>query len=52
MGVFITANTIKEDPMTIFKGIVPYFVLMVVAAYLIVLFPQIATFLPDLLATA
>lgn len=50
MGVFITANTIHEEPMTIFRGVVPYFIIMVIASYLIVLFPQIATLLPDLLA--
>lgn len=50
MGVFMTASSVKVDAGIIFKGIVPYFLVLVVSAYLIAFFPQIVNFLPNLLA--
>lgn len=49
LGVFMTASSVKVDSGIIFKGIVPYFIVLVISAYLIAFFPQIVTFLPNLL---
>ena len=47
VNVFIISGIAKEVPMvTIFRGIIPFFLAMVVAIVLLVMFPQIALFLP------
>jgi TRAP-type mannitol/chloroaromatic compound transport system permease large subunit len=50
VNVFATGSVAKEVPMqVIFRGIVPFFFCMVLCVLLLVLFPQIALFLPGLL---
>ncbi len=47
VNVFIISGIAKDVPMyTIFRGIIPFFLAMVVAIVLLVMFPQIALFLP------
>lgn len=50
MNVFSTSAILRMDPMNIFKGIVPFFIVDMVMVFLLMLFPQIVTFLPNLLA--
>jgi tripartite ATP-independent transporter DctM subunit len=46
INVYVTAGVAKDVPlMTIFKGVVPFWIAMVVAAILLVAFPQIALWL-------
>lgn len=48
--VFALAGIDKNIPITdIFKGILPFFIIMLFAVFLLCIFPSIATFLPDLL---
>ena len=48
MNVFIISGIAKDVPMyTIFRGIVPFFFAMLACIILLVLFPQIALFLPS-----
>jgi tripartite ATP-independent transporter DctM subunit len=50
VNVFAIGSVAKEVPMqVIFRGIVPFFFCMVLCVLLLVLFPQIALFLPGLL---
>ena len=50
MNVFAIAGVAKGIPLyTIFKGIVPFLVAMVICVALLLAFPQIATFLPRLM---
>jgi tripartite ATP-independent transporter DctM subunit len=50
VNVFAIGSVAKDVPMQeIFKGVVPFFFCMVVCVMLLVLFPQIALFLPNLL---
>jgi len=47
MNVFIVKGIAKDVPMTtIFKGVLPFWFAMAVSLLLIVIFPQIATFIP------
>lgn len=50
MNVFSTSAVLRMDPMEIFRGIVPYFMVDVIMVLLMVFFPQIVTFLPNLLS--
>jgi TRAP-type C4-dicarboxylate transport system permease large subunit len=44
----VVAGMVREVPMyTVFRGIFPFFIAMVVCIALIVVFPKIALFLPD-----
>ena len=46
INVYVTAGVARGVPlMTIFKGVTPFWLSMVVAAILLVIFPQIATWL-------
>jgi len=50
MNVYVTAGVAKDVPlMTIFHGVIPFLMAMIVCAILLVAFPQIATFLPNLM---
>jgi tripartite ATP-independent transporter DctM subunit len=50
VNVFAIGSVAKEVPMQeIFKGVIPFFFCMVICVALLVLFPQIALFLPSLL---
>ncbi|MEW6667182.1 MAG: TRAP transporter large permease subunit [Thermodesulfobacteriota bacterium] len=50
VNVFAISSIAKNVPMaTIFKGIFPFFICMVVCTFILVLFPQIALYLPNLL---
>ncbi|MFC1942458.1 TRAP transporter large permease [Chloroflexota bacterium] len=50
IGVYVIAGVAKDVPMgTIFKGIIPFLLVEVVFAALLITFPQIATFLPSLM---
>jgi tripartite ATP-independent transporter DctM subunit len=50
VNVFAIASVTKDVPMEeIFKGIVPFFLCMVLCVVLITTFPQLVTFLPNLL---
>lgn len=49
MNVYVTAGLDKSIPMaTIFKGILPFLFAMLFTVVLLILFPQLATFLPNL----
>jgi C4-dicarboxylate transporter, DctM subunit len=48
MVVFVVAGMVKEVPMyTVFRGVLPFFITMVVFIVLLIFFPQIALFLPN-----
>ena len=50
VNVYITAGVAKDVPlMTIFHGVIPLRIAMIACAILLVVFPQIATFLPSLM---
>jgi len=50
MHVFIIKGIAKDVPLeTIFKGIWPFLLCILLAIALLIVFPSIATFLPDLL---
>jgi len=50
LNVYITAGVAKDVPLqTIFRGVIPLWLAMIVCAALLVAFPQIATFLPNLM---
>jgi TRAP-type C4-dicarboxylate transport system permease large subunit len=49
VNVFAIASVAKDVPMQdIFKGVVPFFFCMILCVILLVVFPQIALFLPNL----
>jgi C4-dicarboxylate transporter, DctM subunit len=48
INVFVVGGMVPEVPMyTIFKGIIPFCLVMVVCIAILIAFPQIATFLPE-----
>jgi len=48
--VFALSGMVRDVPLfTIFRGAMPYLMAMVVLIFLLVIFPQISTFLPDLM---
>jgi TRAP-type C4-dicarboxylate transport system permease large subunit len=48
LNVFIVKSVKPEvDLSTIFKGIFPFWLMMILAIALLILFPQIALYLPD-----
>lgn len=50
VNVYVTAGVAKDVPLTtIFRGVIPLWLAMIVCAVLLVAFPQIATFLPGLM---
>ncbi len=50
INVYVTAGVAKDVPlMTIFRGVIPLWIAMIACAILLVVFPQIATFLPGLM---
>jgi tripartite ATP-independent transporter DctM subunit len=50
VNVFAIGSVAKEVPMQdIFKGVLPFFFCMIACVFLLVIFPQIALYLPDLL---
>ena len=50
LGVFMTAASVNVDSKIIFKGIVPYFIALVLSSYLVAFVPQIVNFLPNLMS--
>lgn len=48
MNVFAVSAMLKVEPVEVFRGVLPFFVLDVILVALLVLFPQIVTFLPGL----
>jgi len=49
VNVFAIASVAKDVPMeTIFRGILPFFLCMIACVVLLIVFPQIALFLPNL----
>jgi len=49
MNVFVVKNITKVPFNTIYKGVYPFLISLVVCAALLFLFPQLATYLPNLL---
>jgi len=50
VNVFAISSVVKEVPMEeIFKGVMPFFVCMVLCVIILAIFPQIVLFLPNLL---
>ncbi len=49
MAVFTVSTVLREPASKIFKGVWPFIIAMFVASILIVLFPQLVTWLPQLL---
>jgi C4-dicarboxylate transporter DctM subunit len=48
MNVFLIAGIERVSPEVVFRGVLPFFVTCLVMLWLLVLFPKIATWLPDL----
>jgi tripartite ATP-independent transporter DctM subunit len=49
-NVYVVSGIARDVPLTtIFKGIIPFLMAMIVATGIILIFPQIATFLPSLI---
>jgi len=47
VNVFIVSGIVKEVPMyTIFRGVMPFFIAMIICLIILIIFPQIALFLP------
>ena len=50
MNVFVISGMVKDVPMyTIFRGILPFLLAMVLCLALLIVFPQIALFLPNIM---
>lgn len=49
MNVFATASVLRLDPMKIFKGVVPFFIVDTAMIVILIFIPQIATWLPNLM---
>lgn len=50
LNVYVTKAVAKDVPLeTVFKGIMPFLIPLTVAFILLILFPQIATFLPNII---
>ena len=50
INVYVIHGVVKDVPLeTIFKGIFPFLVAQLVAIVIVMIFPQIATFLPSLI---
>ena len=50
LNVYVIHGVAKEVPLfTIFRGILPFLCMMILCLILVILFPQIVTFLPDLM---
>jgi len=49
INVFVVKNITKVPFNTIYKGVYPFLISLVVVAAMLFFFPQIATFLPNLL---
>jgi tripartite ATP-independent transporter DctM subunit len=50
INVFVLASVAKDVPLeVIFKGIVPFFAVLLLFLIILIVFPQIALFLPDLM---
>ncbi|MFC1979595.1 TRAP transporter large permease [Chloroflexota bacterium] len=50
MNVYVIGGIAKDVPMyTIFRGVIPFFLVMLVGLIILVLFPQISLFLPSLM---
>ncbi|MBN2034926.1 MAG: TRAP transporter large permease [Deltaproteobacteria bacterium] len=50
LNVYVVHSVAKDVPLfTIFRGILPFLCMMILCLILLILFPQIATFLPDLM---
>lgn len=50
LNVFITSGVAKDVPVeTIFRGVIPLWLAMIVCATVLIMFPEIVTFLPSLM---
>ncbi len=50
INVYVTAGVAKDVPlMTIFRGVTPFWISMIICGLLLIAFPQIATVLPSLM---
>lgn len=50
VNVFALSSVAEDIPMVqIFKGVIPFFICMIICVAILILFPSIATFLPDIL---
>jgi TRAP-type C4-dicarboxylate transport system permease large subunit len=50
LNVFVVSGVAKDIPLyTIFRGIVPFLIAILVSLVILIAFPQIATFLPSLM---
>ena len=50
MSVFAMSGVAPDVPMyTIFRGVFPFWLIMIAVVALVIIFPQIALFLPDLM---
>ena len=49
INVFVIAGVAKERIETVFAGVIPFFIAILVALALNIAFPQIALFLPNLM---
>ena len=49
MTVFTLAGTIQKPAGQIFKGVLPFLAVDIIILVLMIIFPQIATFIPSLM---
>ena len=50
LNVYITGGVAKDVPLQrIFRGVIPFWLSMIICAGLLLAFPEIATFLPNLM---
>jgi TRAP-type C4-dicarboxylate transport system permease large subunit len=51
MSAFLIAGVANVSPEVVFKGVIPFFMTAFIMLFLLVFFPEIATWLPDLFYT-
>jgi C4-dicarboxylate transporter DctM subunit len=49
ISCFVVASMAREDPIEVFRGILPFFLILLVMLWVVILFPITATWLPGLL---
>jgi len=48
LSCFVVASAAKVDPMEVFHGVIPFFIASIVMLIILILFPDIVTWLPNL----
>ncbi len=45
----VTASITKVQPMKVFRGVIPFWITLIVTCIIVIIFPGLATFLPSLM---